>query len=86
MPSVLCTDGRCKGRGTLPSSGTACHARSRRVFLHPPGYCGDNVFHEIGVSLTRIGGTPLRMDLTRCLGDFGDIPGSRVVLGFGVEL
>ena len=28
---------------------------------------------------------PLRMDVTRRLGDFGDIPGSRVVLGFGVE-
>lgn len=52
----------------------------------PPGYCGDNSVHEIGVSLTRIGGTPLRMDLTRRLGDFGDITGSRVVVGFGVEL
>ena len=52
----------------------------------PPGYCGDNFLHEVGVSLTRIGGTPLRMDITRRLGDFGDIPGSRVVVGFGVEL
>ena len=52
----------------------------------PPAYCGDNLVHEVGVSLTRIGGTPLRMDITRRLGDLGDIPGGRVVLGFGVEL
>ena len=52
----------------------------------PPAYCGDNLVHEVGVSLTRIGGTPLRMDITRRLGDLGDIPGGRVVVGFGVEL
>ena len=52
----------------------------------PPAYCGDNLLHEVGVSLTRIGGTPLRMDITRRLGDFGDIPGGRVVLGFGMGL
>ena len=51
-----------------------------------PGYCGDSSIHEVGVSLTRIGGTPLRMDVTRRLGGFGDIPGERVVVGFGVEL
>ena len=45
MPSALCTDGLCKGRGTPP-----------------------------------------RMDITRRLGDFGDIPGGRVVLGFGMGL
>ena len=52
----------------------------------PPAYCGDRSVHEVGVSLTRIGGAPLRMDITRRLGGFGDIAGGRVVLGFGVEL
>ncbi len=49
-------------------------------------YCGDRSVHEVGVSLTRIGGAPLRMDIARRLGGFGEIPGGRVVLGFGVEL
>ncbi len=52
----------------------------------PPGYCGDNSVHEVGVSLTRIGGTPLRLDITRRLGDSEEFSGSRVVVGFGVEL
>ncbi len=47
-----------------------------------PAFCGDRSVHEIGVSLTRIGGTPLRLDIARRLGDSG----ARVVAGFGVEL
>ena len=52
----------------------------------PLTYCGDRSVHEVGVSLTRIGGAPFRMDIARRLGGFGEIPGGRVVLGFGVEL
>ena len=76
--AVLGAHGRVQGQPAAPAhEGFSCT---------PPAYCGDNLVHEVGVSLTRIGGTPLRMDITRRLGDLGDIPGSRVVLGFRVEL
>ena len=55
-------------------------------FCMPPGYCGNRSVHEIGVSLTRIAGTPLRLDIARRLGGSEDIPGSRVVVGVGVGL
>ena len=76
--AVLGAHGRVQGQPAAPAhEGFSCT---------PPAYCGDNLVHEVGVSLTRIGGTPLRMDIARRLGDLGDIPGGRVVLGFGVEL
>ncbi len=67
-------------------AGLPAASRPEGFFCTLPPRCADQTVHEIGVSLTRIGGTPLRLDLARRLGGSEDFAGPRVVAGFGVEL
>ena len=68
------------------ATGWPASSVSEGFFCTFPSYCEGRTVHEIGISLVRIGGAPLRMDVARRLAGFGDIPGSQIAVGFGVEL